>query len=276
MMIAVLRLLGNHRQRDGGGPERSGRYCWMNKDQKMLGKTERVKITSAPNVMGRILSFIDERRYQPTERLPSERDFADKFDVSRGAVREALASLESMRVIERRPNSGIYLRNSDESSIEALVLRASSGLPFQPDETADVFEVRSILELQAVRLSCGRRREQDIDHLKEILHRTKLAIDGNKSIEIEDEAFHLGIVAATQNAILFRTVKLFYEFSKQRRIIYFSEYARGRQAYEDHCEILEAIEGRRADLAVRKMDGHLSRALATWQTLLATPEPAAE
>lgn len=245
----------------------------MRKDQKILGMAERVKIVSAPNVMGRILSFIEERRYQPTERLPSERDFADKFDVSRGAVREALAALESMRVIERRPNSGIYLRNSDESSIEALVLRASSGLPFQPEETADVFEVRSILELQAVKLSCDRRRDQDIDQLKEILYNTKLAIDNKKSIEIEDEAFHLGVSAATQNEILLRTVKLFYEFSRQRRIIYFSDYARGKQAYEDHCEILEAIESRRADLAVRKMDEHLSRAQATWQTLLATPEP---
>lgn len=242
----------------------------------MLEKTESVRIAGVPNVVGRILSFIDERRYQPNERLPSERDFADRFNVSRGAVREALAALESMRVIERRPNSGIYLRNSDESSIEALVLRASSGLPFQPDETADVFEVRSILELQAVSVSCQRRRDKDIDRLKEILYNTRIAVDNKKTIESEDEAFHLGIVAATQNAILLRTVKLFYELSKHRRIIYFSDYARGIQAYEDHCEILEAIEGRHTDLAVGMMDRHLSRALATWQTLLATPEPAAK
>jgi DNA-binding FadR family transcriptional regulator len=240
----------------------------------MFEKTESSRIAGVPNVVGKILSFVDERRYQPNERLPSERDFADRFDVSRGAVREALAALESMRVIERRPNSGIYLRNSDESSIEALVLRASSGLPFQPGETADVFEVRSILELQGVRLSCERRREQDIDKLKEILFNTKLAIDSKRPIEAEDEAFHLGIVSATQNTTLLRTVKLFYEFSRQRRIIYFSDYARGAQAYEDHCEILEAIESRQTGLAVGMMDRHLARALATWQTLLATPEPA--
>ena len=248
----------------------------LEKDQKMLEKTESDRIAGVPNVVGRILSFIDERRYQPSERLPSERDFADRFNVSRGAVREALAALESMRVIERRPNSGIYLRNSDESSIEALVLRASSGLPFQPEETKDVFEVRSILELQGVRISCDRRRDQDINQLKQILYKTKLAIDNKKTIEDEDTAFHLGIVTATQNTILLRTVKLFYEFSKQRRIIYFSDYARGKQAYEDHCEILEAIEGRHTELAVGMMDRHLSRALTTWQTLLATPEPAAK
>lgn len=62
-----------------------------------------------------------------------------------------------MRIIERRPNSGIYLRNSDESSIEALVLHAESGLPFQAEEIADVVEVRRILEVQAARLACTRR-----------------------------------------------------------------------------------------------------------------------
>jgi GntR family transcriptional regulator, transcriptional repressor for pyruvate dehydrogenase complex len=242
------------------------------KDRKMLEKTESDRIAGVPNVVGKILSFIDERRYEPNERLPSERDFADRFNVSRGAVREALAALESMRVIERRPNSGIYLRNSEESSIEALVLRASSGLPFQPEETKDVFEVRSILELQGVRISCDRRRDQDVDRLREILYKTKLAIDSKKTIEADDEAFHLGIVASTQNRVLLRTVKLFYEFSKQRRIIYFSDYSRGTQAYDDHCEILEAIEARRTDLAVGMMDRHLSRALATWQTLHAAPE----
>jgi DNA-binding FadR family transcriptional regulator len=104
----------------------------------MTERNRTAKLDAPSNAIGKILSFIHERRYQPSERLPSERDFAEKFDTSRGAVREALAALESMRVIERRPNSGIYLRNSDESSIEALVLYAESGLPFEAKEIADV------------------------------------------------------------------------------------------------------------------------------------------
>ena len=90
------------------------------------------------------------------DRLPSERDFAEKFDTSRGAVREALAALETMRVIERRPNSGIYLRKIEESSIDALVLYAESGVPFEAKEIADVMEVRRMLEGQAVRLVARR------------------------------------------------------------------------------------------------------------------------
>jgi DNA-binding FadR family transcriptional regulator len=81
-----------------------------------------------------------------------------------------------MRIIERRPNSGIYLRNSDESSIEALVLHAESGLPFQAEEEiADVVEVRRILEVQAARLACTRRTPDNIRDLSKILKRYREA-----------------------------------------------------------------------------------------------------
>ncbi|WP_371424885.1 FadR/GntR family transcriptional regulator [Tardiphaga sp.] len=224
------------------------------------------------NAIGKILSFIRERRYQPSERLPSERDFAEKFDTSRGAVREALAALEAMRVIERRPNSGIYLRNSDESSIEALVLHAESGLPFQANEIADVFEVRRMLEVQAARLACARRTPDNIRDLRAILSDTEKRLAKKQTIEREDEAFHLAIFAATKNDILLRVVKSFYELSRQRRRVYFADHSRGRRSYEDHCEILNAIEGRRVGHAEQKMNEHLSQTIETWQTLLGEPK----
>ena len=239
--------------------------------QKVVEKTLAGGVDTSSNITGRILSFIHERRYQAAERLPSERDFAEKFVASRGAVREALATLESMRVIERRPNSGIYLRKADESSIEALVLYAASGLPFDPEETANVFEVRRILEVQAVRLASTRRTPDNISNLHAILVETKKNLAEQRSIETEDEAFHLAIVVATQNDILLRIVKSFYEMSRRRRRVYFADYERGRRAYEDHCEILDAIEGRRAGQAERKMNEHLSQALAAWQALLGEP-----
>lgn len=231
------------------------------------------EVSSASNVVAKILSFIHQRRYESGERLPSERDFADRFGISRAAVREALAALETMRVIERRPNSGIFLRNTDDSSIEALVLHAVSGLPFAPEDAANVFEVRRILEVQAVKLACDNRTADDIENMRNILLRTKSHLDENISIEKEDEDFHLAIVAATKNGILVRTVKSFYELSKVRRQIYFSDNERGRRAYLDHGEILNAIEARRGGEAAKKMTQHLSQALAAWQFLLGESVP---
>ena len=76
-------------------------------------------------IMG-ILGYLQERRLQPGDRLPSERDFAERLGVGRNAVREALATLVTLRMVESKPNSGIYLRHiARESSFEALVMLTS-------------------------------------------------------------------------------------------------------------------------------------------------------
>lgn len=234
----------------------------------MAKRNRTEKLETPSNAVSKILSFVRERRYQPSERLPSERDFAEKFGTSRGAVREALATLEAMRVVERRPNSGIYLRSPDENSIEALVLHAESGLPFQADKIADVFEVRRMLEVQAVRLACSRRTADDIRNLNAILTSTAKRIAKKQTIELEDEAFHLAIFAATKNDILLRVVKSFYEMSRHRRRVYFADHGRGRRSYEDHCKILEAIENRRMGQAEQEMGDHLSQTVEAWKSLL--------
>ncbi len=61
-------------------------------------------------LIDRLLPYLRDRGYQPGERLPSERDLAQRFAVSRGQIREALAVLEATRLVERRPQSGVYLR----------------------------------------------------------------------------------------------------------------------------------------------------------------------
>src|SRR5215472_7122246 len=57
-------------------------------------------------------------------KLPGERELALALGASRPSLREALGVLEALRLIERRPQSGIYVsRAAADASIEALVLR---------------------------------------------------------------------------------------------------------------------------------------------------------
>ena len=70
------------------------------------------------------------------------------------------------------------------------------------------------------------------------------------------------------NDILLRVARSFYELSRHRRKVYFADQNRGRQSYEDHCTILEAIEERRVGLAEQQMNAHLSRTVEAWQSLL--------
>src|SRR5215510_14877937 len=71
-----------------------------------------------------LLSKIDEARLAPEARLPGERELAQSFGASRSSLREVLRVLEAPRLIERRPQSGIYVRPAvSEPSLEALVLQ---------------------------------------------------------------------------------------------------------------------------------------------------------
>lgn len=218
--------------------------------------------------IGKILTFIRTRGYQTNDRLPSERDLAEKFTLSRSAIREGLAALEVMRVVQRRPNSGIFVRSMGERSIEALIWQAESGIPFSADEITNVFEVRRMLEVQAVRLACARRTVEDVAVIKEILSETKIRVGKHLTIEAEDERFHLAIFAATKNDVLLRLVQAFYEMSRPRRKIYFSDPSRGVQSYNDHCAIFNAIENMQSDEAELNMSMHLSQAIEVWQILL--------
>jgi DNA-binding FadR family transcriptional regulator len=103
------------------------------------------------------------------------------------------------------------------------------------------------------------------------LRKTRERLDALRTIEAEDEAFHLAVFAATKNDILLRLVNSFYEMSRQRRRIYFSEQSRGLTAYEDHCLIFNAIENMQSDEAEQRMSEHLSQAVEAWQVLLGKP-----
>ena len=123
-------------------------------------------------VVGEILGLIEKRQYLPGERLPSERDLAERFSVGRATVREAVTTLESMRYLERRPGSGIFRsREPGAASLEALVLFTELGLPLDPKVNAEAVEVRRIIEVQAIALACERRTAEDLERLAGTLSR---------------------------------------------------------------------------------------------------------
>jgi DNA-binding FadR family transcriptional regulator len=81
-------------------------------------------------------------------------------------VREALGVLEALRVIERRPQSGIYVRSATaEPSVEALVLRESLNVRASTVDYEQAQEARVIHEVEAARLAARRRSPGDLADL---------------------------------------------------------------------------------------------------------------
>ncbi len=228
----------------------------------------------APAVTGQVLRFIEKLGLSAGERLPSERDLASQLKVSRPALRESLATLEAMRLIARRPNSGIYLTGPNAyPSFESVVLRSDHGLPLDRDTIMHSMEVRNLLELQAIELACERHTAADLEHLASIVEQSRRELAEKRSIIDLDEAFHLGVVAASHNPVFVQIVHSFYRLSIVRRRVYFSDLRRCRRSHNEHQAILRAITARDLAAAREAMSKHIHEGF--WRGILRRPSRAA-
>src|SRR4249919_1862743 len=138
----------------------------------------------------KLLELIRERGFKPGDKLPSERDLAALFGMSRSAVRESLIRLDTLRIVESRPKSGVYLQPyGAERSIEAMVLFAETNTPLSAAEVAQSVELRSVLENEAMRLACLRRSDDDLGRLRQILADSETAIAAGGTIADLDAEF---------------------------------------------------------------------------------------
>jgi GntR family transcriptional regulator, transcriptional repressor for pyruvate dehydrogenase complex len=224
-------------------------------------------VEAPEGVTAQILSLIQERKLVPGDKLPSERALAQRLNVSRPALRESLAALEAMRIIARRPNSGIYLaEHNSPPSFESVVFRSELGLPLDIGTIMHSMEVRNLLELQAVTLACERHTAEDFSHLGAIVEQTHVRLREGGTIIDLDEAFHLGIVAAAHNPVFLQIVHAFYRLSRLRRSVYFSDSKRCRRSHREHQAILAAIAARDPTAAREAMHAHIHEGF--WGTLL--------
>lgn len=199
-------------------------------------------------------------------RTPSERELAEHFGVSRGRIRETLAVLEAMRIVERRAKSGIFL-TSRSASVDALALFAKAGLPLDPVQICETEELRKIHEIKAAELASQRATAANFDRLAEILARTEQRLAAGEPMGEEDREFHLEIVRATQNAVFYNICSVYYAMEIRRLPVFFSDPARGRQSHAEHIRIFEALRRRDANLAQALMGAHLQGAEGDWQGL---------
>ncbi|BCH24507.1 GntR family transcriptional regulator [Mesorhizobium sp. L-8-10] len=223
------------------------------------------------NLLAELASHLFSCSDEHTGRTPSERELAEHFSVSRGQIREALAILEAMRIVERRAKSGIYLTRH-QASVEALALFARAGLPLDPVQIYEAVELRKIHEIKAAELACSRATEENYERLREILRESEEKIAAGESIHKQDKEFHLEIVRATKNSVFHQVCSLYYVMGEGRLPIYFSDPERSRRSHADHLQIFDALLRRDGNLAQALMSAHLQGAESYWKGLIESRE----
>ncbi|MBK7260873.1 MAG: FadR family transcriptional regulator [Rubrivivax sp.] len=220
-------------------------------------------------VLSRMLPFIRDRGYEAGDRMPSERELAERFGVSRGILREALSALEAMRVIERRPQSGIFLRDVErEASVDMLVLQSDLGMPVSAADVKDLNEFRSMLEMQSTALACSRRTDADLARIDAVLERSRARLASGQSLSEQDAEFHMALCAASGNKLIQRAANSFWLASRARRERYFSVPANAKRSLAQHTALRHAVAAGDVDRALGVLGKHLGNVERYWMAHL--------
>ena len=223
-----------------------------------FNKIEQEKVASA--IVRQIESLILKGILRPGERLPSERDLATKFEVSRPSVREAFAELENRGLVETRPGAGVYIAQFLGSAFSpALVALFSS----HKEALYDYIAFRRDLEGMAAERAAKHASDTDLEVFRSIFERMEAAhLKRNPTEEAAiDAEFHMAIVDAAHNVVMLHMMRSMFEMLQAgvfyNRSLLFENRSIRSMLLDQHRAIFDAIQARKPERAKAAVNAHL-------------------
>jgi len=218
-------------------------------------------------VLDKMLNLINNEEFPVNGRLPPERELAERFEVSRPTIREAIIALEALGRVQVKTGSGIYVLDHhpviDSKGIDHIS-------PFE------LTEARALIEGEAAALAAILITKEELRELEESL--VEMAQEnecGDLASGDSDRKFHQVISQATRNAMLVSLIEQMWHVRNHAPQVYSAYKAiceqDGARRVEEHQEIYEALVKRDANAARAAMHEHFARIL---HKLIATTEAA--
>lgn len=173
-----------------------------------------------------------------------ESELAKTYGISRGPLREAIHRLEAQGLLERTAHVGTRV------------------VCFSLDELVELYQIRANLESLAARLTATHHNPKVIDELRGILqlHAQDVNLQANTDYypqEMDDD-FHYCIIKNSGNALLQKLLcDELYHIIRMQRLRFAKTSGRPKRAFEEHKQILTAIESGDGELAELLMKRHI-------------------
>lgn len=204
-----------------------------------------------------ILARIGQGTYRAGGKLPPEREMAQELNVSRITLRQAIASLRGLGIIESHHGSGNYVRTLTRSKLPASLQKELLG--FGNEGLADIVVARTGVETLIVTLAARHRRRADVTALRrDLADMRRFQNDLARFIQA-DMRFHYTLAVASRNRVLAMLMASIAE--QQRYSMLLTVYGRGeeRVTVRDHDRIFSAVADGDEAAALRAMKVHLGR-----------------
>ncbi len=219
----------------------------------------------ADDVQDRLLQMILAGGGAPGDFLPSERALMAEFEVGRPAIREAMQNLQRMGLVEIRHGERARITRP---SIGRMVDQMSDTMRHLLAHSATTLdhlkEARVTFETEMARLAARRRRDTDLDRLRDILRAQTASRSAPRRFLELDGGFHREIAAISGNPIFASLAEALFGWLASFHIALVRKPGLERLTLAEHDGILQAIADADPEAAARAMADHLNRANALY------------
>ncbi len=206
-------------------------------------------------VMNMLKDAIINGTIKPGDFLPSENELADKFNVGKSSIREAIKMLEAIGYVEICKGNGCRVRTSiDPDIINPLVFQ----LVLQNHESKeDLLVFRKTIETAANLLAMKNATKEDIQRLKDNLEKTRADLHAGRSTLEDDEVFHTLMYKSTHNPYLLLIGNTIMHLFHASLIVSNTNYP--NQVLADHEAIVQALVDQDKERMVQILDASFLR-----------------
>ena len=218
-------------------------------------------------VVDQLQDLIVSEKLQPGDKLLPERELAQRFGVSRTAVRDAIRVLSERGLVDVRPGAGTFVvREISDTVVESM------GLLFQVEKSSHegLHEVREILEVEMAGIAAERATESDIEKIVEAFEEMQRNINNPARFIEADLAFHLAIAEATHNKIFLILLNAIIDLLQNSRRMIVTVPKGPTRALEHHRQMLDSIRRKAKAQARKAMSQHMQQIAEDIKTALSS------
>ena len=195
-----------------------------------------------------LLEQLRSGRWQPGERLPTEREFSQRYQISRTTVRRVIAELKAQGLVRQTVGSGTYATEQAAAGGPAAAqLPRADATPGWHTSPAELMQARLALEPAIVEMVIGNATASDFAQLEDCCQRAEAATSVEE-FEVWDGLFHECIARAAHNGFVTQVFKLMNEARAQGEWGMLKKRSltpERRLAYQrGHRALLEALQTR--------------------------------
>jgi len=192
---------------------------------------------------------------KPGDQLPAERELAQRFGVSRTAVREAVKALREKGLVEAYSGKGTFITNGTSQAIrQSLDFMIRS---VQSEGTTHLAELRQMLEPEIARLAATRIEDQLLVTMREAVATMDRSLQDPDGYIEADLDCHLALAEAAGNPLILSLLDSIVGLLREQRMKIFSVEGGPERGQFHHKRILAAVERHDPDAARELMRDHL-------------------